>query len=726
MRAEILGVRLRGRAEAQRSPITSLEVPLKPGLTALAGLNGAGKSRVLEGVTSALKGTDWPDGDWEVLYRIVEGDSRNEELEEATLRAITSRRPGESGELSDWRAALAAYMASEVWYFPPEDDDAAPDLLDDETARCLAEQACFALVPSRHGFAITAALDRQTESPALRVLVSGLDLHWDREVEDLRARMASEDESEHFPGEYRPFGDSYWLFAGIEQSPHVGTLLPVSLFTLRTFEDIYPDWPINVLSVDDPADVSELTRGVLAAFLTDREGALSLLAAEDALEASGVGSLEAIAATARDVTANNSDSSAESRVDGVQGAAALLSGLAMAWYSRLTGDGLPIVCALKPVHTWLSAGSGFRWQAMDVASGRYVDLDDLSASQRRWTRFAISVALRTLDRITERDHAAGRFEWLLIDEPEHGVHRTAEAALASGLRSQTEVLGAGVIVATHSPAFIASAHQVWHVRRDSSGAVELRSLPQEAMQLADDLGLTPTDLLGWYRRILFVEGSHDEAVIRALLADTVAQTRTLIVPIRGIRSAGNVTDATLLQFTDAKIVMLTDSLGRHAAADWLRCQELAAAGSKKEAQQHLIQSFGDGRYESRFLREVGERLLQRGELGRVSVVALSVPDVVELLPASAVLGVEVSWAEARSAYAADPRARGVSFKDWVVRRYRAPPISARRIRAIANTLDEIPDDLGQLIEALHWPDSDFGVPESPETGEGAMDDGLGE
>lgn len=69
-----------------------IDVPLKPGLTAFSGRNGAGKSVLLEGLSKALAFQPWPRGRWEVLIRLSEGDSASSEIERWIASLLERKR----------------------------------------------------------------------------------------------------------------------------------------------------------------------------------------------------------------------------------------------------------------------------------------------------------------------------------------------------------------------------------------------------------------------------------------------------------------------------------------------------------------------------------------------------------------------------------------------------------------------------------------------------------
>ena len=63
---------------------------------------------------------------------------------------------------------------------------------------------------------------------------------------------------------------------------------------------------------------------------------------------------------------------------------------------------------------------------------------------------------------------------VLVDEPELGMHRAAEARLARGLRAMGRQ--ASAIAATHSPDVLSNSDVMLLVHRNEDGQVRLRSV----------------------------------------------------------------------------------------------------------------------------------------------------------------------------------------------------------------------------------------------------------
>ena len=150
------------------------------------------------------------------------------------------------------------------------------------------------------------------------------------------------------------------------------------------------------------------------------------------------------------------------------------------------------------------------WVCQDAHSSA-VPVSSLSGGRRRWAVAAIRLALGG-------GSASGRPSIVLSDEPEAGLHRTAEGQVVVGFRSLTADTGRAGIVATHSPAFLSEpAARLLHVRRRLDGATGVEAL--NGLPHDEDMGLTKADLLALRRVFVFVEGEHDKIVLEGLFRD---------------------------------------------------------------------------------------------------------------------------------------------------------------------------------------------------------------
>lgn len=214
----------------------------------------------------------------------------------------------------------------------------------------------------------------------------------------------------------------------------------------------------------------------------------------------------------------------------------------------------------------------FMWSLLDWTAveplGTRVHVSDLSDARRRWAAFAINLALSLREEM--REHA----RLVVIDEPERGLHRTAERRLARGLERLGQDLGLTIVVATHSPAFMrlprASTHQL---RRDAAGHLEIDDLDLEAVDL-DPLGLDLSDRAQFLQALVLVPDELDAAALSGFLGDAADKEGILIRRISDASPAGRTPGKSspyrsdqdehdlldhVIRMTDARIIVMCDA-----------------------------------------------------------------------------------------------------------------------------------------------------------------------
>lgn len=112
----------------------------------------------------------------------------------------------------------------------------------------------------------------------------------------------------------------------------------------------------------------------------------------------------------------------------------------------------------------------------------------------------------------------------------------AERHLANGLSWAAEYVGATAIVATHSRELLnRNDVKILRVHRDFEGLVAVDTLGPELREALGPaaLGLEFADMVQYYRVFMAVEGSHDVAVIEALISDRLRASAVHVVTLEG-------------------------------------------------------------------------------------------------------------------------------------------------------------------------------------------------
>lgn len=662
-------------------PFGTAEFPLTIGTTAIVGVNGVGKTRMLDAIRLALSGDS--DIAAEVLVRLID-EGEDDEITQAIL---------EDWKATDLKSLLTAVELELLDVFAAVPFNPRAQLIG-----AIVEQKLFALrYETDDGFRSAIGVNWASEDPAIRAwnefAVEGLDSalsQWDEDPELFWPTLV---EADGFPpGLYR-----YELGWNL----HASTALPVAVaFSPRTQEDSNarsrfpfnwktsrhtsrgtpPGWPIPApINVDDTARIDRLTREVVM-FTLDGDDLLFLAALEEG-DDSPDGSLLIEASDESPI----GDAAAKSFLartlrELVREATHVLNVL-------MPGTG-QFALRLEPPYSWLNSGSPVRW-SLEKPDGTSATLESLGAAHRRWANFAIAAALHAY-----HGEANG---WLVIDEPEHALHRAAEPVLAAGITALSSQYGFNVLTTTHSPAFFGSADAAVVIYRGERRA-EVRPVPTKLRELAEVAGVSGLDLMGgWLRSFVLVEGQHDVAVIDTLLGDVIAANRSTLLPLGGVRGTAATVDASLLaENTEAQLIVVIDGLGPKTAEIWERAKARARDGDGSAATSILRELERIPGYESTFVRAAGERLIETEQFDRLTLVPLSVPDILDLLPVGDFVAGAKSWGDLRTECG---RRSGSDFKQWL-RSVKRARINTRSIRSSASKLDVIPSDLLALQKAL--------------------------
>jgi len=618
------GLRADGVLVEGRAPLGTLWVPLRGGLTVLYGRNGAGKTRLLEAIASAMTGVRLPTGNSSLHL------SFTDEFE-GWHGGLVETLGHPDNFLID---ALLDHVSSRDDAPVVDDEDLdADDLADDDLAErvtksALARVRSFATaVAQLHGLG-----EGLCHSPRIALMADGDATHpmWNVGVSVV-------------PSDVRSFRDAFpqvQVLVDVDGNP-----LPVVVGHLSTSGSTeHGDWrdeglsalgEIACLVADDSTDISAttLTELVLAA---GGEG--------DLLECSAGGEYRL--------------------ADQVLGHAESLSSWASSIVETLAGRPLKLRCEILNPNEWLTRPP-VSWTAADDR-GTVVPIADLGSGLARWARLAISLALRGGDML--------RPAIVLIDEPERALHSAAQrdtaAAFQEALVTQ-ELLGLslhGAIVATHSPAFLAlaDAHLV-QVTRATNGDVELRELDTTigVEALTAEAGITRADALLAVRAFLFVEGEHELSVLSAMFGEVLQRRHIVMFAMRGAANIGGYVAAQeLLTYSDATIRVVVDQMGSRAEAKWAEARAAFAEGDRDAASRaiHKLENMQGDRFN--WLFNAARSALELGVLDRIELVVLGELDIIKYLPVGELVPGAASWDDLDREYAeiAHPRP---PYKKWI-------------------------------------------------------------
>jgi predicted ATPase len=365
-------------------------------------------------------------------------------------------------------------------------------------------------------------------------------------------------------------------------------------------------------------------------------------------------------------------------------------------YARLLIDAPILEVNIGDPKTWIR-GLGLQWGARRSTRSPWIPLEHLSQAERKWAVIAIELALHP--------EATG---FLLIDEPEQALHRSAEAYMARGLTEIAAELNLCVVVASHSPELLNLAEASVHcVRRMDQGFMnnqQIHPIGTVQREQLDELGLLPGDLLRRQRGFLLVEGQHDAIVLQTLIGPALAELRVEILPLRGAGRLKSTLDSRVLyDFTDAHIFVMLDALDSvEVSRIWHEACRLAKNGSHTDAITYVLDGMRQFKAdEAGMMSSFMTRAIERGLEQRHSPVTLNAKDILEYLPVEKFVAGASSWDDLRdecqSSISSD--FSGTQFKNWL-RNAKKADLSEANIRLACQQMDEIPSEFTNQLERM--------------------------
>lgn len=372
---------------------------------------------------------------------------------------------------------------------------------------------------------------------------------------------------------------------------------------------------------------------------------------------------------------------------------------------------------VDPPAVRIDVGSPFDWVARQGprwVTGEGRPISSLSSAERRWARLAICAS--SPDSIDEQYYegsmAAGAADSygrqdspiLLIDEPERGLHRSAEAHMASALAALTRTGRLRLIAATHSPHLLdIGVGQLIHLKKRPDHAIGWPSaLTQDDLDEAAEVGLLPSSLLRKDRGYLLVEGAHDQEILEGWFGKDLRRLRVEVLAMRGSKNLINVFDSEfLIRRSEALLMPLLDDveleplfkIWSSAEARVLDGRRSDAVGIIRRGLAHLSAA-GARAYEPLLTGTV-----ERGSSSRFFPLGMSKKDVLEYLPVDQVVPGAHSWGALWSEWMRSPaamaarssqRGMGKAYKDWLRQTKRAD-LSPENLRLVAETTQPHPE-----------------------------------
>jgi hypothetical protein len=318
----------------------------------------------------------------------------------------------------------------------------------------------------------------------------------------------------------------------------------------------------------------------------------------------------------------------------------------------------------------------------------------LSTAQQFWVKagFWFAAARQSEGRIL-----------VVADEPDRSLHERAAYNVMTALADS----GLDVIVSSHSVAALRTrSATIHHLEIGPNGHRTISELAvgEDVLVAAERLGTTPYDLLSLKRMMVLVEGAHDAAVVNKLIdlgENRLLKDRVLVAPMRGVKNVISAADSVLVtEFSELQLLVMVDN-GRNEVFHPILAElrEMDSNGAtEREMKQRLasLRSAHDATFEERVLFDLLERAVHRGVLRRLDLFALSVGDVIELLPASG-FGATQDWADLRRQY--QRSSVRADFKSWLKDQH-GLAVSVRTVERAFASSDSLHPELTRLLQHI--------------------------
>ena len=363
------------------------------------------------------------------------------------------------------------------------------------------------------------------------------------------------------------------------------------------------------------------------------------------------------------------------------------------------------------------------WSASTNDLGTLFPAESLGRAHRRYFNFVLE---RALDGFVPESALQGqelfaRFKgrkaltkplatFAIIDEPELALHAGAQRYLAESVK----MLADYVITATHSGEFIDLASSTTLVSQND-GRIELNPFlidfsPQKRISEARRLGTTPGQLALLTRAVLFVEGPHDAEIIGAFLKDEIQQNRVQVVSLMGTKDVPELVNTEfLVGATNCPIFICLDNIDLDFVLSLH--SKLKKAASQKQ-QRFLLAEANDSvaakrSQEVRQMIRTMSAVAASDMLQRFNPFGFAQHDIVQLLPVELIRPGATTWEQIEIEFLAEKGQKfflpgdGAAFKSFV-----GPGYTVNGIREALDRLRLAYEARGGTLESNRPPELD--------------------
>ena len=331
-----------------------------------------------------------------------------------------------------------------------------------------------------------------------------------------------------------------------------------------------------------------------------------------------------------------------------------------------------------------------------------VGFESLSNVQKRFCKLAIQIdqhlAYTSFESEEDEDDQTEELPTLLIvDEPERGLNRTSEDYMAKGF-ADLEKKKIHSLVASHSPSFLNNGNARVNLVEISNIGTTIKPLKMMDTSNMSALGLRPGDLLQMYKVFWLVEGEHELAVFEELFRFELEKYKIKILPLRGIKSLASVADSSMLfEYTNAKILVTVDNVqNTKLNSAWTSAKEMLINKQPvNRVRGDLLRILDEKTGEVRKLLELMTSSLFSGNWDRLEFSSLTKKDLIEYFAPEA-FNLKSDWATLRSQHGSQNVYP--DFKEFL-RATNGAQISTNKLVEACKTLDAIDPDWTECLKS---------------------------